>query len=165
MAIAGQYIRPADAAPVRVLNVPTLTAPVFNAPLQALPRPDVYNLPIPTLPGLPVYRYEAPTVAPRPFAAAVMPAAVAVGPYFASARVTENSGEVRPAAPNKTLETSRRAFGLEGKKPDARRLQAIFDGTQAANPTETVVLVEEVGRPQTLPEGDLLREIGATPRR
>ncbi|MDE2291527.1 MAG: hypothetical protein KGL53_05545, partial [Elusimicrobia bacterium] len=107
-------------------------------------------LPVPTLPGVPMYRLAR--------------ASAQAAPAAASARVRDaQAAPVKAAPPVKAIERARRAVGLSGQKPGADRLQAIFDGTpepRAEDADGYIAIVEEVERPQTLPENDLLREIG-----
>lgn len=159
--------------PVRV-TVPILRTPVLGvpAPMSVLPRPDVYTLPVPSLPGLPVYRYAVPVAVaaqPAPVAVALpgvaLPLAAGQSTLSGRVRVEGEASRIQASAPTKTIDGARKGFGLDGKKPDANRLQSIFDGSLGDASNETVVLVEEVDAPQTLPEVDLLREIGVGPLR
>ncbi|TBR23660.1 hypothetical protein EPO15_05515 [bacterium] len=151
--------------PGRILPIgPVLPviAPVTPNILPTLPRPAAPVLPIPTLPGLPTYRLIAPVAVAQPVAAASVGVAVPVAAFAKAAVVDhERAGEVRPSAPTRAIEKARKGFGLSGKKVDAPRLQAIFDGSDySLDNRDAVVIVEEIERPQTLPEADLLREIG-----
>lgn len=145
------------------LPIAPVITPVIAPTLPVLPRPESPVLPIPTLPGVPVYRLVAPVAVAQPVAAAEIGAAVPVAAFGKKAAVVdhEQAGAPRPSAPVRAIERARRGFGLQGKKVDAPRLQAIFDGTNYdVDEGEGVVIIEEIERPQTLPEADLLREIG-----
>lgn len=144
-----------------VAPVPPVIAPVMPNVLPTLPRPAAPVLPIPTLPGVPTYRLVAP-VSVQPVVAANVGVAVPAAVFAKSAVVDQDrAGELRPSAPTRTIERAQRGFGLKGKKVDAPRLQAIFDGSDySLDNRDAVVIVEEIERPQTLPETDLLREIG-----
>lgn len=137
-------------------------APVMPNILPTLPRPAAPVLPIPTLPGVPTYRLIAPVAVAQPVAAAQIGVVVPVVTFAKAAVVDqERAGEIRPSAPTRAIERAQRGFGLKGKKVDAPRLQAIFDGSDySLDNRDAVVIVEEIERPQTLPETDLLREIG-----
>lgn len=171
----GRVIALPGILPTQAVHLPSV---VPNLPLPVR-IPDVPVLPVPTLPGVPVYRLNAPAAAAQPAVAAVYQAPVAVayqGPVAVAAALPaagfagrvneEKASDLKPGAPRQTIERVRKAFGLQGKKPEARRLQQMFDGTFEGDYKDNVVIVEEVEVPQTLPEHDLQREIGAVnPRR
>lgn len=157
VAVQAQLVAPIRLPAMSFSVFPVITLPSPTRALPILPRPDVPVLPVPSLPGLPMYRYAVPV----PVAAQPAVAFAAARP--AVARIAdERSAELRPGAPAKTLQNARRAFGLQGKKVTPRRLQSLFDGAVASDDDGAIVIVEEIERPQTLPEVDLLREIGAT---
>ena len=167
MLIPGRVIPIPGVVPAQIVHLPGVM-PVLPAPVRV---PDVPVLPVPSLPGLPMYRLNAPAAVAQPAVAALYQGPVAVAAALPAAefagRVTEEkASDLRPGAPRQTIERARRAFGLQGKKPDARRLMQMFDGTFQGDAKDSVVIVEEVEVPQTLPENDLQREIGAVqPRR
>lgn len=159
-AASAQLVVPGRIAPVLpTLPIAPLITPVIS---PVLPRPAAPVLPIPTLPGVPVYRLIAPVAVAQPVGVTQVGIAVPVAAFAKAAVVDqERAGELRPAAPTRTIERAQRGFGLKGKKVDAPRLQAIFDGSDySLDNRDAVVIVEEIERPQTLPETDLLREIG-----
>ncbi|MBI5596908.1 MAG: hypothetical protein HY928_12515 [Elusimicrobia bacterium] len=148
--------------PGRVGILPiTPIIPIVNIPnavptVPVLPRPaDVPVLPVPALPGVPMFRLEQRAVA------VAAPAAYAA-PTAHAARVDEKkAAPVKAGAPVRSIERARRGFGLNGKRPDSRGLQALFDGSNKASDLDDIIaIVEEIERPQTLPEADLLGEIG-----
>ena len=157
-----QLVVPGRAIPI--LPVMPFVAPILPmAPVitPILPQPAHPVLPIPTLPGVPAYRLIVPVAAAQPVKAAELGAAVPVAAFGKAVVETDRAGELRPSAPTRAIERAQRGFGLRGKKVDAPRLQAMFDGTDyGVGGTDAVVIVEEIERPQTLPESDLMREIG-----
>ncbi len=161
--VPGRIIPIPGAVPAQIVHLPSVM-PTLPLPVRV---PDVPVLPVPALPGVPVYRLNAPVAVAQPAVASVYQGPVAVPAAAFAGRVTEEkAGDLRPGAPRQTIERARRAFGLQGKKPDSRRLMEMFDGTFQGDTKDAVVLVEEVEVPQTLPENDLQREIGAVhPRR
>jgi hypothetical protein len=111
----------------------------------------MYPLGIPTLPGQPVYRL--PSVAVSLTAAA--PAVKAATPVRAAAQAV--------TAQASTFSKASAALSKKGEKlPSAQRLQDMFDGSaenDAESESEPVWAGSE-STPQTLPEEDLLREMG-----
>jgi hypothetical protein len=154
-----QLVVPGRIAPIApVLPIAPLITPLIT---PVLPRPAAPVLPIPTLPGVPTYRLISPVAVAQPVAAAQVGVAVPVAVFNKAVVDHDRAGEIRPSAPTRTIERAQRGFGLKGKKVDAPRLQAIFDGSDySLDNRDAVVIVEEIERPQTLPETDLLREIG-----
>ena len=139
-----------------VSPIPVISLPSVVPAVPVLPRPaDIPVLPVPALPGVPMFRLEdrAVAVAAPPVAAAPV--------ARASSKVNEKqAAPVLGSAPVRTIERARRGFGLSGKRPDARGLQALFDGSKASDMDDIIAIAEEIERPQTLPEADLLAEIG-----
>lgn len=144
-----------------VSPIPVITIPNAVPTVPVLPRPaDIPVLPVPALPGVPMFRLEDRAVAAQAHAA---PAAVAVAAPAAraAAKVDEKkAAPIQGSAPVRSIQRARRGFGLNGKHPDARGLQALFDGSKASDLDGIIAIVEEIERPQTLPESDLLAEIG-----
>ncbi|HBL16168.1 MAG: hypothetical protein A2X36_07240 [Elusimicrobia bacterium GWA2_69_24] len=134
--------------PTHIINNTPLPFPM---PVIELPKAAMYPLGIPTLPGQPVYRL--PSVAVTLTAAA--PAVKAATPVRAAAAAVN--------AQTSTFSKASASLSQKGEKlPSAERLQDMFDGSaenDAESESEPVWAGSE-STPQTLPEEDLLREMG-----
>lgn len=141
--------------PSHIINIPNKLPLPLPMPVIELPKAAMYPIGIPTLPGQPVYRLPSVSVT----LAAVPSAQTAAVP---AARV---SGRVAASvsAPASTFSKASASLSKQGEKlPSAQRLQAIFDGS-AENDAELEnepVWAGSESTPQTLPEEDLLREMG-----
>jgi len=136
-------------------------------------------IPIPTLPGVPVY--DLPnvdvTLAPAVHSPAAAAPAVSVArlgrgitaghaahpgglrriPAVTTARTSMQEG----AAISGFLKKAGAVLGItKGEKVSESRLSEVFDGTEVEEDEASPVWVDAPSRPQTLPEDDLLREIG-----
>jgi hypothetical protein len=140
--------------PSHIITVPNNTPLPFPMPVIELPQAGMYPIGIPTLPGQPVYRLPSVSVALTAVPAAALKAAIPAKAALSGAAVNAQASAFSKASAS---------LSKKGEKlPSAERLQALFDGSSEndAEVEAEPVWADSSSQPQTLPEEDLLREMG-----